>query len=280
VTFEWLIAYRRRADSDIESVLVELLSKVLEDNLNEFEAKTVADMIRVQYERPGDDATDEDGNMFCHVLLGFALDLPDGMAQMGSVVAEFASALAETAPIFHGVKFEDPILRADLARFAEEIFALEMKVRRVLTLIYLHANQRGSPYDLLRDETAQPIKKEAPTTEQMVAATENQFFHLTFGQYVGLNRRPEFKIPALLSAVRDAATYDAFREELGRDPIQHEDDAVLLAGLRERMDAIETMRNCVAHNRRPTRAAVENYANARPLLEQMLDGYLARCQRV
>jgi len=42
------------------------------------------------------------------------------------------------------------------------------------------------------------------------------------------------------------------------------------------MDAIETMRNCVAHNRRPNKRTIENYDNARPLLDNMLEDYLAR----
>jgi hypothetical protein len=279
MNFEFLIAYRRVTDTDIEPVLVEALTKVLEDNFNDFESEVVRSMIRLRHERAGKESADEDGNVSCHTLLAFTLDLPDETAQMQTVVKEFPAALAETPPIFHAVKFEDPLLRADLARYAEEIFALEMKLRRVLTLIYLYANQDAEPYDLLRDESVQPMKKEKLEPEQMQAAAENQFFHLTFGQYISLNERPEFKLPALLSVARDADTYDAFRAELDRAPIEHEDDAGLVASLKEQMDAIETMRNCVAHNRRPNRRAVENYDNARPLLDQTLDEYLARWEK-
>lgn len=38
----------------------------------------------------------------------------------------------------------------------------------------------------------------------------------------------------------------------------------------------EAMRNCVAHNRRPSRRVVENYGSARPLLNQLLDNYLSQ----
>ena len=57
-----------------------------------------------------------------------------------------------------------------------------MKLRRVLTLIYLYAYQDGNPYDLLCDESTPPIVKERPKPEQMKAALENQFFHLIFSQ--------------------------------------------------------------------------------------------------
>jgi len=136
--------------------------------------------------------------------------------------------------------------------------------------------KEGDPYELLREESVQPMNKERPKAEHMKERAENQFFYLTFSQYVGLNRRPEFKLPDLLDLVRNKEAYDGFREELARAPVEDEDDAVLLAGLKERMEAIEAMRNCCAHSRRPSKNVIENYDNARPLLDQLLDGYLAR----
>lgn len=76
--------------------------------------------------------------------------------------------------------------------------------------------------------------------------------------------------------MRNKEAYDTFRDELSRVPVEDEDDAVLLAGLKERMDAIEAMRNCCAHSRRPSKKVEENYLNARPLLDQLLGDYLDR----
>ena len=277
MNFEFLIAYNRSEGTDIEMVLADVLSKVLEDNLNEYEPEEIEGMIQTRHERTGSETISQDGGSARHMLRGFILALPDETEQVHTVVTEFALVLSETPPIFHCVKFEDPLLRAELAGFADVIFTLEMKLRRVLTLIYLHANQGPeAPYDLLRDESVQPMSKEKLRVEQMKAVAENQFFHLTFGQYVGLNERPDIKLPALLAIVRDAASYDALRSELERLPIAQEDDAVLVAGLKERMDAIEAMRNCVAHNRKPTNRTRTNFINALPLLETMLTEYLAR----
>ena len=153
MNFELLIAYRKAEDTNIDSVLFDVLTKVLDDNLNDFEPEVVRGMIRLRHERAGKESADEDGNVFHYMLLAFTLGLPDETEQIHTVIKEFPAALAETPPIFHAVKFEDPLLRADLARYAEEIFALEMKLRRVLTLIYLYANQDAEPYDLLRDES-------------------------------------------------------------------------------------------------------------------------------
>jgi hypothetical protein len=272
---EFLIAYHRTADTEIVGVIRDCLAKVLEDNLNEFDSAAVDRMVIPSVERLGDAAVNDDFKTYHRALFGFALDLPEETASTRIVVDEFSEAL-NTSPIVHLVKFDDPLIRADLARWADEIYALEMKLRRVLTFVYLHAYQDGDPYELLREESVQPINKERPNPADMKGRAENQFFHLTFSQYVGLNRRPDFKLTDLLDLVRNKEAYDGFREELSRAPVEDEDDAVLLAGLKQRMDAIEAMRNCCAHSRRPSKKVEENYLTARPLLDQLLDGYLAR----
>lgn len=276
MSFEFLIAYRHTGDDRIQEVVTDVLAEVMEPDVDGSDRETVRSLIRWRHARAGDATESEDGAISRHMVLAFALELPADDVATERVVGEFTSALCETPPVYHVVKFEDPVLRLELAQRAEEIFALEMKLRRVLTFIYLHAYQNGDPYNLLEDESVQPMAKDKPEREQMRAAVENQFFHLTFAQYIGLNKRPPLQVGHLLSMVRDSASYDAFRDEVSRTPVAYEEDASLLAGLRERMQAVETMRNCVAHNRRPTRGVVQNYDNVRPLLDSMLDAYLGR----
>jgi hypothetical protein len=276
MTFEFLIAWRKAEGFDLVETLAEVLQEALEGNLNDADA--VTDMIAINHERLGDEEAGPDGGMSKHALTCFAVVLPDETASPEAVIVDFTSALQDTPPIFHAVKFEDPLLRAELAERADEIFRLEMKLRRVLSILYLHAYKKNEPFDLLVEETVQPLTKEKPEAGQMKAAGENQFFHLTFGQYVGLNKRPDFKLPALVDVIQSASDFDSFKAEVTRRPVENEDDSVLLAGLKERMDAIEKMRNCVAHNRRPTKTVTENYLNARPLLNELLDEYMNRWQ--
>jgi hypothetical protein len=272
---EFLISFHRTADTEILNIIRDCLIKVMYDNLNEFDDEAVERMIIPRVERLGKSAMAVDGNPYDKVLFGFALDLPEEAESLRIVVDEFSEAL-NAAPVVHLVKFDDPLIRADLASWGNEIYGLEMKLRRVLSFVYLHAYHDGDPYELLREESVQPMKSERPKAQEMQDRAENQFFHLTFGQYVHLNHRPEFKLPDLLALVREKEAYDGFREELDRAPVEDEDDAVLLAGLKERMEAIEAMRNCCAHSRRPSKKVEENYRNARPLLDQLLDSYLAR----
>ena len=131
---------------------------------------------------------------------------------------------------------------------------------------------------MLYEELVQPIAKERLQSQQMVAVSENQFFHLTFSQYILLNRRPEHKFPDLIKLIHNHETFSDLKAELSRLPVTQEEDVILLAGLKDRMEAIEQMRNCVAHNREPSRKVKENYENARPLVDAMLDSYLKQLQ--
>ena len=276
MTFEFLIACRMTPQTDIRRMLTELLAAVLVDNQNDFDEGIVADMVQLRHERFGDEVADNSGMITRHTLIGFALELPEDTVSIESLIEEFAKALPDNPPIFHIVKFEDPLLQAQLIERATEIFTLEMKLRRVLSLIYLHAYQDQNSFDLLRDETVQPTARERPQPDQMKAASENQFFHLTFSQYSNLNRRPVLNLSTMLNSIRTSADYDNFRAEILRIPIEREEDANLITGLKGLMEQIEQMRNCVAHNRRPSEGVMRNYPSARSQLEERLDEYLTQ----
>ena len=273
--FEFTIVYQREEGVSILAILLERLREVLTENLNEFDDEATAQMLELRFERSGSPVTDEEGVIRQRTVLGFTLNLPEETSSARIVVDEFVDVLVD-APIEHAVKFEDPLLQRELVQWAEELFALEMKLRQVLSVVYLHACQEGDPYDLLRDEAVQPIGKERPDPRRMKDAAENQFFHLVFSQYIGLNKRRDPKPSDLLEMIRTAQNFESLHADLNHTPVEHEDDSVLLAGLKERVDAIEAMRNCVAHSRRPSKRVVENYQNAKPLLDQLLDDCLTR----
>src|SRR3569832_819583 len=181
--FEFLIVYKRAAETGNVDIIRDCLAKEMEDNQNEYDGEAVARKVTPRLERQGAALADDEFNSYDRVLLSFALDLPEETESPRLVVDEFVEAL-NTPPIVHLVKFDDPLIRADLTFWGNEIYALEMKLRRVLTCVYLHAYQDVDPYDLLREEKNQPKNKERPNPAHMKDRAENQFFHLTFGQYV------------------------------------------------------------------------------------------------
>jgi hypothetical protein len=276
MTFEFLIVGQIADGYDISALLKEKLGDVLEDNLNEFDDAQVGQFIIPHLWRPCESQTDTDGLVSTRTIFGFRLELPDGTENIETVISDYCSILAETTPVFHLVKFEDPLLMAKNSAYAAELYQLEMKLRRVLSIVYLYAYSDDF-YGVLRDEVIQPMKKEAPTAEQMKNVAENQFFHLTFGQYVGLNSR---KLPTNVSDIidhlRESDTFESFKSELERAPVADESDQLLLASLRDKLDPIEKLRNCVAHNRTVTERLAQDYVTAKPGLEGELDAYLRR----
>ena len=274
MTFEFVIVYQRQVgEIPLHFQLSERISQVLTDNLNEYDFEIVERMVRINYIR---------GEPLVEVgtppppqraICGFTLELPDEIASKQTVIDDFVDAL-QAEPIEHVLKFEDPLLQEELAKRAKELFSLEMKLRRVISAIYLRAYE-DEPHNLLRDEVEKPMHP--PQQPQMKAAAENEFFFLTFGQYVSLNRRPEVRqVPNLISLIREKTTYDALLQELERKPVEDEDDSEFLASLKTRMNSIEAIRNCVAHNRRPSQAATNDYLNALPQVDKALDQFLTR----
>ena len=273
MTFEFVISYRATDGMDVHLVLRELLYQAMVNSQEEFEEDSLDHMMRIHQKRFGEEVVGDDGITGTYLLLGFTLELPE-METAQTVVDDFATSLSDSESILHSLRFEDPLLQEELALRAAEIFPLEMKLRRVLSFIYLHAYQRHDPYDLLREEQVDPVTPNL-SKRDMVAATENEFFHITFSKYIGLNQRRDLRqVGQVMRALRDSQTYDVFREEVTRRPIENERDAELLDDLQSLMNPIEKMRNCVAHNRRPKAEDRQDYLNTVAVLNERLDRFL------
>lgn len=263
---KFLITCQVGDETNMNQVLTESLIDALENISDDFDKDAVGDMIQFSHERRRDE----------FMLIGFAIELPEELSHDESVIDNFASTIRDKEPKSHVVKFEDPLLRARLAKWAAEIFALEMKLRRVLSIIYLNAYQGEEPFSLLRDDKIS--LRGDPNQEQMEKVTENQFFHLDFSQYINLNQRRDPQLPDILKAIDAAEQYDDFRAKICRIPVEDEIDADLITNLKELMNPIGNMRNCVAHNRRPTKKIIDNYHRALLDLDERLNLYLANLE--
>ena len=277
MTFEFLIACYTGPEGSVAGVmqvLVELLTKALNDTGAEFDPG----MLQISHIRRVDGTSGDNGD----TLVGFAIELPGNEEDEGTVAAKtaidgFTQGLRDNPQVFHALCFEDPLLRVDLARYAVEIFALEMKLRRVLSFIYLNAHQLLDPFNVLKNEKFNLLERERLISdEQMRKQGENPFFRLTFSQYTNLNQRAGMSFDTILRIVGDTDEYGAFRSEMLRQPVEDEEDANFLANLKAVMRPIEDMRNCVAHNRRPTPEIYHHYNDSHPKAEKLLDDCLAR----
>lgn len=278
MTFEFLIACDAGPEGSaggIRLVLVELLTRALGDTGAAFDPS----MLQISHIRRVDVATGDNGN----ALVGFAVELPgneedEDTAAAKTVIDGFTEGLRDNPQVFHALCFEDPLLRVELARYAVEIFALEMKLRRALSFIYLNAYQLREPFSLISGEKVRIRQGEQLSDRQMEALGENQFFRLDFSDYINLNQRADPNLAGVLNIIRNTADFDAFREQIIGHPVNQPEDANLIANLKEIVDPVEKMRNCVAHNRHPTTNVIGDYPRARDRMNDLLDDYLARWQ--
>src|SRR2546430_17481336 len=102
-----------------------------------------------------------------------------------------------------------------------------------------------------------------------------------FSDYIKLNKRqPPTNLEDLIALFKNAVSFDTFREELNRMPVERDEDAELVASLKEILDPIEKLRNCVAHNHAPSQTAIDQYLMAKPTLDQKLDDFLSSFEPV
>lgn len=266
MTFEFLITCNKTTGNDIRQVIIQSLSQAS----NDFDE----DMIKVRHKRTVNDVSSNRGN----TIVGFALDLPEYATS--DEITEFTRRLLESPEVFHVVKFEDPLLRKYLAERADEIFELEMKLRRILTLVYLNACRLQGPYSLLRGDRVSPQQERQLTEERMEEHNENQFFYLEFSDYTHLNERTETRMQDILGMIRDSDRYSDLQDGISRllrRSVEDVEDVDLLSKLKDERTtgSIAKMRNCVAHNRQPTPDEIREYDRALPQLKKLLDDYLA-----
>lgn len=274
MTFELLLVCKLSLPyNEFKEILNEKLTQVLADNLNEFADTAIESFIKINYSRKCDIESIAPIEQK-RIIWGISLDLPEEVENVEIVIEEFCSNIVEIEQIEHVVKFEDEVLLIKNQQYFQEIFYLEMKLRRVISMIYL--NQYSDNYfSLLRDEVIKPTSKEPPSADQMEKAFENEFFHLLFSQYVNLNSR---KFPSrtdeFINLIKERYSFEDFLNELNRTPVTKKDDIDFLSGLKDKLDSIEKLRNCVAHNRKISQRLLQNYNEAKKLLEKDLDDYL------
>lgn len=256
--------------------LRELLGEVLAESYDEVTEEELENMVSLSLSRPAPNAQDENGQTVNRTLCGFDLELPGETPNLQLVIKDFSTTLTDVSGVEQVLKFYDDYLLNENVEYMRELFGLEMRLRKALSTVYL-ANYPNDLYNLLRDETENVQGKEKPRAEDMHLRHENEFFHLVFSQYIKLNqRRPLSKTEDLLELIRKAENFDSLREEVEREPVPDESDKDFLASLKQRIDPIEKLRNCVAHNRTAPERIAQNYQTAKVNLLGGINEFLER----
>ena len=171
------------------------------------------------------------------------------------------------------IKLRDPAQLSEHKALYEEVYALEMALREVVSYIFA-ARYPENLTDGLRKTGVKPGSSASlPKEAQLMKGGENQFFYILFGGYAVLNEAPEVKVRDITYAILTGTTIDEMRKLLDLRPIDDERHAGFLAGLQKLMDPVERLRNGVAHNRRVGKTVRANFHTAAEQLWEAIDAF-------
>ena len=239
LTVDYLVVYSE--EMDLIELLTEMLKNALEDVHDEPpEVEELRQYINIRHTTPR-----EDGHRVC----GFSVEFDSAAGAMGELIHDFSQSVAdcEEEGIGHLLKLHDPHLQRTLRDYGTEIFEIEMKLREALSLIFVDTYGKNF-YELLNETNVIPVTpSEQRTAKVMNESYENEFFHLMFKQYKKLN---------------------------DCNPIIEREHIDFLASLRDQVEWIEELRNCVAHNRSIPEDIIANYETAKATLLKEIDKVL------
>ena len=265
VTVDYLVVYSE--ELDLMDLLTEMLKNALEDVYDEPpEEEELSQYITIRHTTPR-----EDGRRIC----GFSVEFDSAVEGMGELVHDFSQSVADCTDegIRHLLKLNDPQLRRTLRDYGDEIFEIEMKLREALSLIFVDTYGQNF-YTLLKEVRVEPTGREAPEESQMQAHCENQFFFLVFSDYININVRKQLNLDRIVGYMGQAEDFEGLKQMITTDPITKERYVDFLESLKQRVDPIEKLRNCVAHNRSISQKIIDDYEMAKDLLLEEIKEFL------
>ncbi|MCK4321295.1 hypothetical protein KAX08_02115 [candidate division WOR-3 bacterium] len=210
-------------------------------------------------------------------IVGFILDLEEDFKE---IIQEFGKKLQEDENIDLVLKYGDEKMQEKHQEYAKEIFDLEMRLREVISFIFLDT-YKGDYHNLLReiDVKIQPLNKNnKPNGEYYNSHFENEFFFLLFSDYIKLDNLIEMKQSELIDTILDSDFYDDLRTKILNRGIVDEKYREFLAEIKENIDPIGELRNCIAHNRSMSDNVIINYERAKDELKNSIFNFWERIQ--
>src|SRR3989344_2221628 len=157
------------------------------------------------------------------------------------------------------IKFGDKYLFNSLQEYYKEIFFIEMQLREIFSYIFISTYETDcfSFLEFQRQKINPLYKgvKEDKIPNFLKNKYQNEFFYLTFSQYRQLKLPDIIKSETLINLLTDNKTFDGLKKNIQKlgvlNPKKNE-FLEFLNRISENLESVETIRNCVAHNREPT----------------------------
>ncbi len=205
-------------------------------------------------------------------IAGFSLNIEE---HLRDVIKEFGDSLSDDENIEAVFKyFDEPMLRKH-KDLGDEIFELEMRLREILSFIFIDTYKEDH-YNLLReiDVKIQPLdKKSRPTEEYFKKYLENEFFFLLFKDYIHIGDVKKIGPGDLIDMIANSNDYEELKQNIQNRGIVKEEYQDLIASIKENIEPIEILRNCIAHNRAYSDNNITNYEWAKEGLKEAIDSF-------
>lgn len=216
-------------------------------------------------------------------ILYFSLEFAEEMLPKGEianqVLGQFNDWLKNHEKIKLVFRYRDDYLFNDLDKYYKEIFDIEMELREVISLIFIDT-YGDDFYNLLRDfnitlryEPKNKKEKHNELEKRFEDNLENEFFYLLFPDYQSFSKIKPTKIEDIVSILTGSQNFKESQDKMNNRGIKKEEYVDFLNSIKEDLDSIENIRNCVAHNRTPLEKEMESYENAKLKIKQKIKDF-------
>jgi len=271
-TVSYQIVFKTK--QDFKSGILDALQQSLEDlYVDQYDAATVADAIRIKYEKALEDDT--------RVIVGLEITLLEDLPEKAELVERMNDNLLSSDEIEAVFKFDDSDLFMKLDAIHSDLFTMEMRLREAMTLIFI--DTYGTDYyDLMKETNVKPrldgksnlLTNQNQKESYLRNRLENEFFYILFDQYDKLGELKSMKIEDLVSMAESAKDFDEFRNQMIFRGILKEDYLDFISSIRADMGILEKARNCFAHNRSLSETDLISFDRVKEGLLRKIDSFL------
>ncbi|WP_162342895.1 Abi family protein [Cyclobacterium salsum] len=259
--------------SDPLKVIGEVLHLTLQDDLyNQLDLRTTLDFIKVNLNKLLQSDT-----KLCY----FEIDIDEtfyDLSKYDDFIDGFDSRLKSLDGFIRLVKFSDEFRISNYLKYFEEIAEIEMNIREVFSFIF-YSKYNSEEVDKL-DEYDIKYPADKPTNKDFEDRSENPFFYFTFTGYYQFDKPKELPVKEIIPLIQTNELYDHLRNYLNLRGILEERHIDFLKKIREKLGSIETVRNCVAHNRAIPNRAVSSYEKVKPEVHKFIEDFWAEETRI
>ncbi len=211
---------------------------------------------------------------------GFSIDLETQDYDHSKMIQSINDRFADDEGFFVAFKYSDNPLFTLLQRLYGELYNIEMKLREAITLIFIDS-YKDDFYNLLYeiDVSPRPLLREVQKNKEnkgkfLAKRLENEFFHILFSDYVKLTKPRTLKQNDLYLIAKLSNNFDEFRDKILKRGIVKEEYLEFINSIKENLDNLEKVRNCVAHNRTPSDDDIYNYDLSKEDVIQKIDAFI------